>query len=311
MRFSHSPIRRNLAVVSSGLFLGILGLTQACSSSDDGTAATGGLPGTGGNAISTGGTATGGTATGGTTNPTGGTATGGVATGGTTTGGTSTGGATGGSMTGGSTTGGANATGGQAGNTGGGGTSTGGSGNAGAAGSNAGAGGSAGTAGGGASGTGGAANTGGGGAAGGAGKSGTGGSAGAGGAGKTAVAMLMPTTGNQLTGTGTFTQNGQNVTLVIQVTNCPAGGHASHIHLNKNCGSNGDDAGGHWVPQGEVIPEITCAADGTGTATVTPTAGTWTIGSGTGDVTTHALMVHVGNNASPGGRMACGLINAQ
>jgi Cu-Zn family superoxide dismutase len=123
--------------------------------------------------------------------------------------------------------------------------------------------------------------------------------------------MLMPTSGNQLTGTGTFTQNGQNVTLVIQVTNCPAGGHASHIHVNKNCGSNGDDAGGHWIPQGEVIPEITCAADGTGSATITPAAGTWTIGSGNGDVTTHALMVHVGNNGNPGGRMACGLINAQ
>ena len=62
-----------------------------------------------------------------------------------------------------------------------------------------------------------------------------------------------------------------------------------------------------------VIPVAlaTCAADGTGTATVTPTAGAWTIGSGTGDITTHALMVHVGNNANPGGRMACGLINAQ
>jgi Cu/Zn superoxide dismutase len=122
--------------------------------------------------------------------------------------------------------------------------------------------------------------------------------------------MLMPTTGNQITGTGTFTQTGQSVTLVIQVTNCATGNHASHIHLTKNCGNDGMDAGGHWVPQGEVIPEIVCAANGMGTATVTPSAGTWTIG-GAADITTHALMVHTGDNANPGGRIACGLINAQ
>jgi Cu-Zn family superoxide dismutase len=122
--------------------------------------------------------------------------------------------------------------------------------------------------------------------------------------------MLAPTSGNQITGTGTFTQTGQSVTLVIQVSNCAAGSHSSHIHLTKSCGNNGDDAGAHWVPQGEVIPDIVCAANGTGTATVTPTAGTWTIG-GAADITAHALMVHQGANANPGARIACGVINAQ
>jgi Cu/Zn superoxide dismutase len=164
---------------------------------------------------------------------------------------------------------------------------------------------------GGTAGTSSAGKSGGGGAAGGTATGGSGGAGGGGGSGKTAVASLMPTSGNQLTGTATFTQSGQMVTLVISVSNCPPGNHASHIHANKSCGNNGMDAGDHWVPQGEVLPEVVCASDGKGTATVTPPAGTWTIGSGNADVTAHALIIHTGANSNPGGRIACGVINAQ
>jgi len=125
-----------------------------------------------------------------------------------------------------------------------------------------------------------------------------------------AVAMLMPTAGNQVSGTGVFTQDGDDVVLTITLSDCPPGDHASHIHENKDCGDNGNAAGNHWVPEGEVIDDITCESDGTGMLVVTPPAGTWSIGEGDNDVTQFALMVHTGSSENPGGRIACGVINA-
>jgi Cu/Zn superoxide dismutase len=170
----------------------------------------------------------------------------------------------------------------------------------GAAGDSAGA---AGTAGGGAAGSSG-------GGAGGAGGESTGGTAGSGGVEAGAIAMLMPTSGNEVSGTGVFTEDGDNVVLTITLMDCPPGDHASHIHEFKDCGNNGNAAGNHWVPEGEVIDDITCESDGTGTLVVTPPPGTWSIGEGDNDVTQFALMLHTGDSSNPGGRIACGLINA-
>jgi Cu/Zn superoxide dismutase len=160
----------------------------------------------------------------------------------------------------------------------------------------------------------GAAGTAGGGAAGssggGAGGESTGGTAGSGGVEAGAIAMLMPTSGNEVSGTGVFTEDGDNVVLTITLMDCPPGDHASHIHEFKDCGDNGNAAGNHWVPEGEVIDDITCESDGTGTLVVTPPAGTWSIGEGDNDVTQFALMLHTGDSSNPGGRIACGLINA-
>jgi Cu/Zn superoxide dismutase len=186
--------------------------------------------------------------------------------------------------------------GGSAGNSGG---SSGTSGSAGAGGAAAGA---AGTAGGGTSGSSG-------GGAGGAGGEPTAGSGGSGGEEGGAIAMLMPTSGNQVSGTAIFTQDGEDVVLTITLTDCPPGDHASHIHEFKDCGDNGNAAGNHWVPEGEVIDDITCESDGTGMLVVTPPTGTWTIGEGDNDVTQFALMLHSGSSANPGGRIACGEIN--
>ena len=125
-----------------------------------------------------------------------------------------------------------------------------------------------------------------------------------------AIAMLEPTSGNEVSGTGAFVQDGDNVVLTISLMDCPPGDHASHIHENKDCGNDGADAGNHWVPEGEVIDDITCESDGTGTLVVTPPAGTWSIGEGDNDVTQFALMIHAGDSGNPGGRIACGVIDA-
>jgi hypothetical protein len=67
-------------------------------------------------------------------------------------------------------------------------------------------------------------------------------------------------------------------------------------------------AEGHWSPKGEGLGTLTCAADGTGTATyTTPSAGYWTIGGDAAtDLTQHAVMVHAAAPMATG-RIGCGV----
>jgi Cu/Zn superoxide dismutase len=132
-----------------------------------------------------------------------------------------------------------------------------------------------------------------------------------------AVATLA-TTGvdpghSDITGTATFTLAGDEVTLVLELEGCPMGPHVSHIHENPDCGNEGNAAGGHWLPNGELIGDYSCDADGNARYTLTVDGGRWTIGTGDEDtdVDGHAFMVHVGSTASPGERVACGVIEQQ
>src|SRR6187402_3269698 len=164
---------------------------------------------------------------------------------------------------------------------GGAGTSGGGSGGAiaGAGGSAAGTGGSSIAGAGGSSSAGAGGSSSGGSAGGGAGRGGAGGTGGA--TATMATAMINPIGTNTVTGTATFSLNPQGImSLQIHLTNCPPGGHAAHLHEFANCGSNGNDAGNHWVPKGEIIQTITCAADGTASSTTLALGGPtyWTIG---------------------------------
>jgi hypothetical protein len=126
-----------------------------------------------------------------------------------------------------------------------------------------------------------------------------------------AVANITGLMGVAVTGTATFTQGASMTTLVMDLTACPAGAHASHLHAMKDCGDNGNAAGGHWVPNGEGLGDYTCA-DNKGTLTVMKPTSTWTVGDGSAtDVTKYSFMVHEMGGASPGGRIGCGLINRQ
>jgi hypothetical protein len=230
------------------------------------------LPGGG---AGTGGTGTAGTATGGSAPSAGTSSNAGTSSAGTTTGGTTTGG---------TTTGGAGGTGTAGTATGGtGGTSTGGTSSGGSGGGSGGSGGSGG---------------------------GTGGSGGGTGM-PTAVANITGLMGQTVTGTATFTQGATMTTLVLNLTACPAGAHASHLHETKNCGNDGMAAGGHWIPNGEGLADYTCA-DNKGMLTVMKPTSTWTVGDGSAtDVTKYSFIVHEMGGASPGGRIGCGLINKQ
>jgi hypothetical protein len=54
--------------------------------------------------------------------------------------------------------------------------------------------------------------------------------------------------------------------------------------------------------------DVSCAADGTGSYTFSPPAGSWSIGGPmSSDLLQHALILHQGPNLpDPGGRIACG-----
>jgi len=268
----------------------VLGLA-ACSGGDGGGGGGGGGSGgsAGGNSGGTGGGGPGGGSAG-----TGGSAMAGA-------GGSSSAGSGAGTSGGGSGGGSAGAAGGAAGAGGSSSAGTGGSSSAGAGGSSSG-------------GRGGSAGAAGGSAGGGSGGTASGGRGGAGGGTATmATATIMPLGANTVTGTATFSVNPQGLlSLQINLTNCPPGGHAAHLHEFANCGSNGNDAGNHWVPKGEIIQTITCAADGTASSTTIATPpNTWTIGGdASSNVLPHAIMIHASPDPSAGARIGCGVAAA-
>jgi Cu-Zn family superoxide dismutase len=147
------------------------------------------------------------------------------------------------------------------------------------------------------------------------------------GAGPTATAELSPTQGNTARGSVTFTQSGDRVKVVANLSGLPAGPHGFHIHEKGDCSaSDGMSAGGHFNPIGKPhghyqtaerhagdMPSI--VADASGNATLTVTLDTIAVGSGAADIVGKSVIVHkdaddyktqpTGNS---GARVACGVI---
>ena len=128
----------------------------------------------------------------------------------------------------------------------------------------------------------------------------------------TAVAEIVATdeTDSLIEGTVTFTQDGDDVTVVYEIRNCPDGSHETHIHGGTGCRNRGQQ-GMHWDgARGEGIPDLECTG-GTGTLTYTRTAGDrntqWSIGGPAAtDVVGHPVVIHGAVNA--GDRIGCGVI---
>ncbi|XXX77826.1 superoxide dismutase family protein [Sorangium sp. So ce134] len=151
-----------------------------------------------------------------------------------------------------------------------------------------------------------------GGSGGGDGGSGGGDGGSGGGASLRAEAELQELNSSGLTGTATFTQTEEEVTLTITVSGCPAGEHSAHIHENKSCEDNGDAAGAHWIPNGEGLGSFTCDEAGQGTQTVKRGTDVWTVGGDEAtDVTKYAIVVHAAADPNAGGRIGCGLIELE
>lgn len=142
-----------------------------------------------------------------------------------------------------------------------------------------------------------------------------------------AVANLEPTTGNNVRGTVTFTQDGDHVRVSANVTGLkPDAQHGFHVHEKGDCSSgDGMSTGGHFNPEGKPHgPQSTAhhagdmpslLADSYGNAKATFTLRGVSIGGGAADLVGKGLIVHrdpddyksqPAGNAGP--RVACGVI---
>ncbi len=145
---------------------------------------------------------------------------------------------------------------------------------------------------------------------------------------KQANAMIGSSNDSGVTGEAIFTQNGDQITLMIEIQGASPGLHAVHIHENGDCSSpDGTSAGGHWNPTGVAhgkwgeaefhlgdIGNISVGEDGTGSITLT--SDLWEIGTGSDiDVVGKGIIVHADADdftSQPSGaagmRIGCGVI---
>ncbi|HSP17347.1 MAG TPA: superoxide dismutase family protein [Thermoanaerobaculia bacterium] len=67
--------------------------------------------------------------------------------------------------------------------------------------------------------------------------------------GPAAMAMLSPTSGSSANGMVHFQELGDgSVDVLIDLSGVPPGTHGFHVHVNGDCGDNGNAAGGHFNP---------------------------------------------------------------
>jgi Cu-Zn family superoxide dismutase len=64
-----------------------------------------------------------------------------------------------------------------------------------------------------------------------------------------ATAKLDPKSGSEVVGVARFEQQGDNVVLLLSLSNATPGPHGVHLHENGDCSApDGNSAGGHWNP---------------------------------------------------------------
>jgi superoxide dismutase, Cu-Zn family len=147
-------------------------------------------------------------------------------------------------------------------------------------------------------------------------------------AGPSAKADLQPTKGNRASGTATFTQMGDKVRLVADVSGLnPGQEHGFHIHEVGDCSSgDGMSTKGHYNPLNKShahystperhagdMPAI--KADSSGNAHIDTTLDVITVNPGPTSVIGRGLIVHAGSDdyktqptGNAGARVACGII---
>jgi Cu-Zn family superoxide dismutase len=148
--------------------------------------------------------------------------------------------------------------------------------------------------------------------------------------GQTATATLAPTAGNTAKGAVTFTQQGNRVGVVANVSGLSPGPHGFHVHEKGDCSAaDGSSAGGHFNPGNKPHGDPSSSdhhagdlpmlvADANGNATLTTELTSLSVGAGETDVIGKSVVVHkdaddfktqpAGNS---GARVACGVIGAR
>ena len=144
-----------------------------------------------------------------------------------------------------------------------------------------------------------------------------------------ASAQLQPTAGNTTTGTASFTQVGDKVHLVANVSGLtPGQEHGFHVHEAGDCNSpDGMSAKGHFNPYGKPHGNPASAerhagdmpafkADASGNARIDTMLDVMTVTPGPASVVGRGLIVHASPDdyttqptGNAGARLACGVIN--
>jgi Cu-Zn family superoxide dismutase len=145
-----------------------------------------------------------------------------------------------------------------------------------------------------------------------------------------AITTLESRSNSTTTGSATFTESDDKVTLELEVSGATPGLHGAHIHQTGDCSAaDAASAGGHWNPaavtHGPADPghhlgdlgNLEIGQDGKGPLTVTKAA--WKIGDGSPqDVVGKALVIHGGQDdlvtdpaGNSGSRVACGVITGK
>ena len=148
------------------------------------------------------------------------------------------------------------------------------------------------------------------------------------GGGPTATAKLEPTKGSTTSGTVTFTQMGDNVRVVADVSGLRAGQqHGFHVHEAGDCSSgDGMSTKGHFNPQSKPHAHYSVRdrhtgdmpalqADANGKARLDTTLDVMTVTDGPNSVVGKGLIVHAGSDdyktqptGNAGARIACAVI---
>ena len=141
-----------------------------------------------------------------------------------------------------------------------------------------------------------------------------------------AICVLHPTKGNDVTGTVTFTRQGDSVKIVADVEGLTPGKHGFHIHQFGDCSApDGTSAGGHYNPENAThggpndevrhagdLGNIEAGEDGTAHLEMTDSMISLV---GEHSVIGRAVVIHAGEDdlttqptGAAGARVACGVI---
>lgn len=141
-----------------------------------------------------------------------------------------------------------------------------------------------------------------------------------------AICVLHPTKGNDVSGTVTFSQQGNEVKIVADIEGLAPGKHGFHIHEFGDCSApDGTSAGGHFNPENVQhggpndakrhvgdLGNIESSEDGTAHLEITDSMVNL---NGEHSVIGRAIIVHAGEDdltsqptGAAGARVACGVI---
>lgn len=138
--------------------------------------------------------------------------------------------------------------------------------------------------------------------------------------------QITPKSGSNISGKVNFTQNGNEVTMKIEVAGLTPGEHGFHIHEFADCSAeDGSSAGGHWNPAGNDHGEWgeghfhmgdigNLVANQEGNAEMTFSTDKWCIGcdDDSKNIMGHSLIIHEDPDdfttqptGNAGGRIGC------